>query len=174
MFNLLNYFLISFLIIGSNIDHEKCSMGKLLKENCSARTSSMDDIAFKALNNLSEEQFELLELRSGVMLNKNNEVICNHHENLFLNKFSFYEKYCCDPLKIHKKLVKSGLRIVTMPLSQKFIIVKPGQKLCSTCRQKLKAIYPSQSKSNTPSDNEIELSELRNFIANVNKIIDLL
>eukprot|EP00731_Ephydatia_muelleri_P007129 Em0003g1377a len=51
---------------------------------------------------------------------------------------AFFQKYCCDPLKIHKKKISKDLRTVgPKELASSVVKLYPGQKLCSTCRKSI-------------------------------------
>ncbi len=55
--------------------------------------------------------------------------------------FRAHQKTCCDPLKCHKKPVKTSLRVVSKELAAETTSgsLVPGQKICTNCVKKLQA-----------------------------------
>jgi len=79
--------------------------------------------------------------------------ICNHHKREYLDYYSRKKLKCCDPLKIHKKNVKTNLRIISTTLSDTYYKVKrktliPGEKLCRNCENIIKHPRGEQEKLN--------------------------
>ena len=81
-----------------------CSIGKFSKEDCN-KTTYTRSISQKNKNDIKEEDFELIVRRSGFIIGDGDFNICSHHEQLFLHKYTFNQKKCCDPTKMHKKAV---------------------------------------------------------------------
>ena len=85
---------------------DECSIGKGLFDQC----HSTEFTKFKGLklsNQFSEEENEILRLRSGL---DEVETVCLHHEKLILSKFeSMHGRYCCDPFERHTKFIKSKI-----------------------------------------------------------------
>lgn len=116
---------------------EKCSVGETTHSDCHllnyVKKKSIQNIDTFSINDLN-----LLKLRTG-----SNELktVCLHHQSVFLKKYEFLQKVCCDPFKKHKTLIKKTLCAVTLEqsgiISSKGYKVKPGQKLCAFCRKKL-------------------------------------
>ena len=50
----------------------------------------------------------------------------------------FKDVVCCDPLKVHKKKSKKGLRNVSIDMVTKFpSLLNKESKLCNSCRKKI-------------------------------------
>ncbi|XP_054709426.1 ARL14 effector protein-like [Uloborus diversus] len=135
---------------------ETCSVGEVTHSDCHL-LSFVKKKDTKSTKNLSESELTLLKLRTGA----SNELktICLHHQCVYLQKYEFLQKCCCDPFERHKSSIQKGLRIVTLELSRtisaKGFQVKPGQKLCANCRNKF-------SQLNEFSDDIEKTSESRN------------
>ena len=88
---------------------------------------------------------------------------------------AFFQKYCCDPLKIHKKKISKDLRTVgPKELASSVVKLYPGkpvplrvtklitynlmdtigQKLCSTCRKSISTEEAELQRSSPESDHE--------------------
>ena len=88
---------------------------------------------------------------------------------------AFFQKYCCDPLKIHKKKISKDLRTVSpKELASSVVKLYPGkpvplrvtklitynlmdtigQKLCSTCRKSISTEEAELQRSSPESDHE--------------------
>jgi len=63
--------------------------------------------------------------------------LCFHHQVFFLSRYESFQKFCCDPFRVHKKHVTKSLRIADATLAEK-LQIKPGQKLCKACQQRAK------------------------------------
>ena len=61
------------------------------------------------LNCLTEDQMQLLKLRSGIKNDIN--TLCNHHKQLLLHRYEEYERRCCNPFSIHESIRKGDYRI---------------------------------------------------------------
>jgi hypothetical protein len=116
--------------------HKTCSIGQFKKSDC-FQTTYTPVKKLQCVSELSEEEKDLIHLRSGINLSEF-KYICSHHSYYYLNAFESYQTICVDPLKKHKKPIKKSLRIVSLSFSKqlikKNIHIKPGQKICSTCR----------------------------------------
>ena len=78
----------------------------------------------------------LLQLRTGITIEDG--TLCLHHEQLFVKKYSFLQKVCCDPKSIHRSQVRKNLKILDLDDAKRVSnitgkSVKPGQKLCYNC-----------------------------------------
>lgn len=73
---------------------------------------------------LSEKDLSLMKLRTES--SSELKTICLHHQSVYLKKYEFLQKACCDPLKKQCEIISS-----------KGYKVKPGQKLCAFCRNKI-------------------------------------
>ena len=90
------------------------------------------------LSDLSEREQLLLELRVSSKL----ETICNYHKIKYLNKYHhIFGRNFSDPLSIHKKPIRNGLREIRFEHLQKnknlSINLVPGKSLCPTCNKKI-------------------------------------
>ena len=86
---------------------QPCSIGSILSEECHKLTLCRQ-VGFACLDNLSSDQKQLLEWRSGVILDEGNS-LCYHHEKKYVSRYEYLQKFCCDPLKLHKIQIKSKL-----------------------------------------------------------------
>lgn len=87
--------------------------------------------------------------------------ICSHHKNIFINKYEFLQKTCCNPFTIHKQPIKQGLRSISMDQVSKLrerknICVKPGWKLCPTCRKKLAEADSTEGSTTTSPEEDMD------------------
>ena len=80
---------------------ERCSIGLDLNDDCH-KTAYSRNTGLILATELSQENKRMLEWRSGLTLS-DKSTICVHHEELFLSRFESLQKYCCDPLNVHKK-----------------------------------------------------------------------
>lgn len=116
---------------------DKCSIGLLNLTECH-KTTYVSKRGLCNVSDLTEEELKLIKIRSELdakeMVN-----ICFHHKSLFLTKYEFLQKVCCDPYEKHKKPIKNGLRVVNFQQSEicvsKGLKVKPGEKLCINCNK---------------------------------------
>lgn len=116
---------------------DKCSIGLLNLTECH-KTTYLSKRGLCNVSDLTEEELKLIKIRSELdakeMVN-----ICFHHKSLFLTKYEFLQKVCCDPYEKHKKPIKNGLRVVNFQQSEicvtKGLKVKPGEKLCINCNK---------------------------------------
>lgn len=127
----------------------KCCVGLLKQTECHKLTY-VKKKGLENVSDLSEEELNLIKIRSEL---DDKEIIniCLHHKSLFLSKYEFLQKTCCDPFKIHKKPITNSLRVISIQQSKtcttKGLQVKPGKKLCTNCS---KIIF------STPNDDEEE------------------
>ena len=86
-----------------------------------------------SLQKLTEEEVLLVEIRNNIKA----QVLCGSHYDKLLRKFSFFQRNCSDPYKIHKKKVMWRLSEITMEMwrhDAKFI---PGMMISKNCQQKI-------------------------------------
>ena len=111
--------------------------------NCSfASVDKCHQLTFckkKGLRNVEEEEKTLLGLRSKLP-ETDIEIICCHHEQSLLVKFSAHIRRCADPFTLHSKgLVTKALYTVTLDFYSKTTslkgIIAPGEKLCISCKK---------------------------------------
>ena len=68
-------------------------------------------------------------------------------------------KYCCDPFKLHRKLVFRGLQRITkeMAANHASLSLRVGQKVCTNCRKQLRKHYselPQSSEGSCVAESE--------------------
>lgn len=82
---------------------EACTVGVQLNDVCH-KTSFVHVNGKKRLQDLSEEDKQILFLRTGITTTDASD-ICFHHEQVYLIRYELYAKYssCCNPFKVHKK-----------------------------------------------------------------------
>ena len=123
---------------------EECSIGKLIKSQCHEQ-DLIKTYGLKNLEELSVENRQLLILRAGLeeegVLNEG--VICFHHEQFFLHRYTSMQRRCSDPFKKHKsRRPTRDLRVISLD-SAKVVRketghdIKPGQKVCRSCEKKI-------------------------------------
>ena len=115
-----------------------CFVGEVTHEQCHKQDYKPMPDEVISLSDLPEEDQNLLNLRVSAEI-KN---ICHYHKFKYLEKFNhIFGKKCCDPLKLHKKTLKNGLRkILVAHLSKPTnfsINLIPGKALCPTCASKI-------------------------------------
>ena len=88
---------------------ERCSIGLDLNDDCH-KTAYSRTTGLILATELSQENKRMLEWRSGLTLS-DESTICVHHEKVFLSRYESLQKYCCDPLNVHKKKIKDNLKI---------------------------------------------------------------
>lgn len=162
----------------SMADIQACSIGLFKKSDC-FQTIYIPSKKLQCVSELSDEEKDLIRLRSGINLCEFKN-ICSHHSYYFLNVFEKYQTICVDPLKKHKKPIKKSLRSVSLSFSKqliaKNIYIKPGQKLCSTCRnfceEKIK-IKVSENETDDELMTELDSLESRNVsLSQTNTALD--
>lgn len=162
----------------SMADNQACSIGLFKKSDC-FQTIYIPSKKLQCVSELSDEEKDLIRLRSGINLCEFKN-ICSHHSYYFLNVFEKYQTICVDPLKKHKKPIKKSLRSVSLSFSKqliaKNIYIKPGQKLCSTCRnfceEKIK-IKVSENETDDELMTELDSLESRNVsLSQTNTALD--
>lgn len=128
---------------------DKCSVGELTLTD-SHQFSYGAKKAIENINDLSEDEQIFLKLRTES--EQELHTICLHHKSTFLKKFEYLQKLCCGPIKRHKKPIKKALRAINVQQSEiimsKEYKMKPGQKLCSSCRNLLLKSEESKAASN--------------------------
>lgn len=103
---------------------EMCSVGEVTRSNCHLLTYvRKKDV--KSIESLTENDLTLLKLR--IESSDGLKTICLHHQSMYLQKYEFLQKVCCDPLKEHNAPIKTTLRVVS--LEQSKIISAKGYKV---------------------------------------------
>ena len=81
------------------------------------------------MHTLDAEESRLVGLRQNMQLSK----LCNAHYTRLVTKFSFFEKYCFNPYKIHTKRISTRLTVVTLEMWDHDSSFVPGRKVCLHC-----------------------------------------
>jgi len=81
----------------------KCSIGIAKDEDCHKLTYTQE-VGLVPFGNLNERNMRLVELRSEI--NDGITTICYHHKQTLLIKYETYQRACCDPFALHKRLCK--------------------------------------------------------------------
>ncbi|XP_058871465.1 zinc finger protein 79-like isoform X1 [Acipenser ruthenus] len=120
---------------------DTCSIGAHCgqEEDCHKTTYTKNTGILKLLE-LPLEKRQLLLRRSNFKNQDSTTTVCYHHEKLFLGKYSFLQKACCDPFRLHADSSrKKSLRAINLQTADQISSitgsnVHPGQKLCPMCR----------------------------------------
>lgn len=136
-----------------------CNIGKFEHSQCHL-TTYCSHKGLKPVKDFSPEEQLLLNRRSGVSLNAEDNV-CFHHQALLLERFEFLQRSCCNPFNKKNHSNRKGLRPINLETAEQLKDmtqkdVKPGQKLCPLCRREFytrKAVVCSKS-SGSHSDEE--------------------
>ncbi len=145
-------------------EYGQCLAGKTDGSQCHLKTFSRTQ-GFIPIDSLSAEDQLLITLRGGFHTQLDS-VLCHHHQVVLLAKYEFLQKYCCNPFKLHQEKVKKGLSPVDIDTANKInegqtkdsLQIKPGQKLCPTCRKEL---AKREAKSSTDSGDSEPSCELK-------------
>ena len=120
---------------------QNCSLGIFMnaEKDCHKINKDVSSRGLRMVSELSSENIQLLRWRTNLQ-QEDLITICHHHENIFLTNFENFQWKCCDPYKLHNKVTRRSLRPISnscaMQLNQLGILVKPGEKLCPTCRKR--------------------------------------
>ena len=126
---------------------EACFIGRHLSDTCHLQTYSRK-VGFLLFSIISENDRRLVLWRTGISVEPStSDTLCFHHENLFLSRCESLQKFCRDPFSGHKKHVTKSLRVVNVELAE-LLQVKPGQKLCKRCEQRISNKEENASESN--------------------------
>lgn len=79
-----------------------CTIGIELEDRCN-KTTYTKEIGLINFYEFSEEEKQLLLLRTQIKEISNT---CYHHKHIYLTKYTFSQRKCADPLKLHKKACK--------------------------------------------------------------------
>ena len=120
-----------------------CNVGLVTKtENqCHLKTYSSVQI-LHSINSFSTEEVRLLRFRIDNYFSLE-DTICSFHKYKYLDYFSSYMSKCCDPFKMHKKSITGSnlrsmsLRFCNETLNKIMIKLKPGDKICVNCENKI-------------------------------------
>ena len=118
-----------------------CSVGIKLSEMCK---KSCEQLNYVIVSSLSDIEQRLLFIRTGASSLFN---ICSDHVEKYITKYTFRtnQKFCCDPLAVHKKRATCEA-VIDIDLSDHIHTLSgmrlvPGKKLCKHCEVKLKEGY---------------------------------
>lgn len=118
---------------------EQCSVGLITNSQCHSKDFT-DKEENLLVSNLPDQVQEILSWRIARTLTPTSNV-CLHHFLYYTEYYENKQKKCCDPNKVHKKVIKAGLRLITLKFakevkSKKGIVLIPGKKICDNCRKK--------------------------------------
>lgn len=116
----------------------ECTLGLPVSEPCHKPDYQPFSKELFPVSELSGTEQLLLELR----VSKDIESICQYHKYKYLTKYHhIFGRNCSDPLKIHKKPIRNGLREILLEHLSKpknvSVDVVPGKSLCPTCNKKI-------------------------------------
>lgn len=78
----------------------------------------------------------------------------NHHEALLFTKFECLQRNCCNPLRKECHAKQNNFRLITLATAKMTDLlklnIKPGQKLCTSCRKDFDQKQPAFSKLYAP------------------------
>ena len=123
-----------------DFDAVQCAIGKT---HLYSSTKCSEERKFIA--ELSGENQILIACRANIEINDDMQICCNH-ETRIINKFIFFEKWCCDPFGIHVKNIDNRLEIISLEMADeaKYLLsdlkirLVPGKKLCHACNLRIK------------------------------------
>ena len=138
---------------------EPCTVGILLGSTQDCHKSTYSRKA--GIHNLAALPPEALPLKAECDSN-----ICFHHIMVYLRKYEFLQKRCCDPFDMHPKTARTkSLCSIDIPNADKLnklVVkdVKPGQKLCPKCSSHLGSIDETSIEEDEEYKPEDELHDL--------------
>ena len=117
----------------------ECSIGIVTREECHKTTYGAVNKQLTLVSELGEEKQTVLKLRLGECDLRS---ICKHHEIKYSVKYNhLFGNICCDPLKVHKRTIKKGLREISLEHLKKEknfpVALVPGKSLCPNCYTKI-------------------------------------
>ena len=118
-----------------------CSVGLHLGETCH-KLSYTKQIGQRVSSELSDVEKDLIMWRTGLPEpGPEGFTICYHHEKNVVVKYASYQRKCCNPFNLEKHSAKGSLREITIDVARDMkehgISVKPGEKLCPSCRMEV-------------------------------------
>ena len=142
-----------------------CSIGVFLglPEECH-KTTYARKVGTVKLAALSAVEVDLIIRRSGLKA-ESESIICFHHEMLYLRKYEFLQKACCDPFDMHPTSArKKSLRRIDVASADKInkLVgkdIKPGQKLCPNCSMyfaNIDEVMVEEDKEYEPEQEDLE------------------
>jgi hypothetical protein len=86
-----------------------CSVGLSLNEECN-KTSYTRKIGLRSLDSLTDDEKELLFMRTSISSeNPETFTICHHHEKKYISSYVSLQMYCIDPMGRHKVKIKGNI-----------------------------------------------------------------
>lgn len=142
---------------------EPCSIGIHLgqTEDCH-KTVYSRRTGLKNISELTPDAQQLLLRRCNFTAADASTNVCCHHEKIFIDKYSFLQKMCCDPFSLHPESArKKSLRVIDLTIADKIKtitgnVVHPGQKLCPNCRK----CFEEPTSSEPESEDTMEYADL--------------
>ena len=169
-----------------------CKMSSLDSCNCSFRSLQLTcldgNLPDRNVSEFSQEDQELLWLRSGIDEVANASICYLHQRRLLVDFIKNQKKTCADIFNVHasnvatkRKTNAKGVRVVSLDLSKQLFCngfrVIPGQKLCKRCYLRAEASseeYFIDSESNVKSSQEdFQPSNLDSSAETVRECFDL-
>ena len=131
----------------------ECSIGIVTREECHKTTYGAVNKQLTLVSELGEEKQTVLKLRLGECDLRS---ICKHHEIKYSVKYNhLFGNICCDPLKVHKRTIKKGLREISLEHLKKEknfpVALVPGKSLCPNCYTKIFVLKETVSGGSTTS-----------------------
>lgn len=119
-----------------------CFVGELVHDQCHKQDYKTVPNEILMVSDLPLEEQNLLKLRVKNEINN----ICHYHKIKYLDKFNhIFGRKCCDPMSVHKKPIKNGLRKILLDHLSKEknfeVVLIPGKALCPTCFSKIFVKY---------------------------------
>ncbi len=121
-------------------DLPQCTIGIHLHEPCH-KTVHCRRIGLRQFGDLSADDVILLTLRADLDSGPPESTVCFHHEQHYIARFESWQRVCCNPFGKHDThSVKGSLRTLSLAESHDIntrhsLQVKPGWKICPTCRK---------------------------------------
>lgn len=143
-------------------DPPQCSIGLGEGSACHSNAFTSGRGALKLFHEFGAEEWKLISRRSGLNLNEQ-ATVCLHHEAFFLTKFEHWQTSCCNPFGKQNHNVRKSLRRVDLLAADQLkeltnADVKPGQKICITCRKEFIQRKKSASSTSSASDQDEDVS----------------
>ena len=150
-------------------DPQPCSVGLSLGEHCH-KLSYTKRVGVKVSTELSDIERELVTCRVG--LYGADFTIFFHHEKAVLSKYSAYQTRCCNPFELEGHTAIKSLRVVNLEAAKNLrslgISVKPGEKLCPTCKIKADQKKQEPTDSNENDSDGHDLIDIATRLQEVN------
>ena len=106
-----------------------CSVQEELKDICK-KTTLIRRVGLFSSGEIDENELYLIKWGSGIVCSI--KAVCYHHKVKFLDRYLILQRFCCDPMNVHKSKIKIHLREIS-EAPAKDIGKRPGDKLCKHC-----------------------------------------